>query len=176
MTNLVTRANAKVGALTIGGVPLTATATELNRVADASTRVINGTAAGTLTITEATHDGKIVLLNRAGGFTTVLPAATGSGAKLTFIVATTTTTGYIIQVTGNDNMIGNAVVLTDNAGTVTSFLTAGTMDTITLNGSTTAGRIGDSVEAFDIAADTWWIRVMASATGNEATPFTNAVS
>ena len=149
---------------------LLATTAELNRVADVSTRIINGTAAGTLSITELAHDGKVVLLNRAAGFTAQLPAATGSGAKLHFVVATTGTANYVITVVGNDTMYGNAFFVTDNAGTVIAFK-AGGGSIITLNGSTTAGIKGDSVELIDIAADTWWVDVRAAGTGAEATPF-----
>lgn len=170
MTNTVTRGEAKVGSLAIGGAQLTATAAELNRVADVSARVINGTAAGTLTITEATHDGKLVLLNRAAGFNVDLPAATGSGAKLQFIVATTGTADYVISAVGNDTMFGNALYVTDNGGTVVGFKAAGG-SVITLDGSTTGGIKGDSIELFDIATDTWWVNVRAAGTGNEATPF-----
>lgn len=177
MPNRLTKGKALLGAvnvpasgLYIANTAVTATATELNRVADVSGRVINGTAAGTLTITEATHDGKLVLLNRAAGFTVDLPAATGSGAKLQFIVATTGTANYVIQAVGNDTMFGNAIFVTDNAGTVIGFK-AGGGSVITLNGSTTAGIKGDSVELFDIAADIWWVNVRAAGTGAEATPF-----
>lgn len=179
MPNRLTKGKALAGAvnvpasgLYIADTAVTATATELNRVADVSGRIINGTASGTLTITEATHDGKLVLLNRAGGFHTVLPAATGSGAKLQFIVATTGTVAaaYTIAAAGNDTMFGNAVFVTDNSGTVVGFK-AGGGTLITLNGSTTAGIKGDSIELFDIAADTWWVNVRAAGTGAEATPF-----
>ena len=177
MPNRLTKGKALLGAvnvpasgLYIANTAVTATADELNRVADVSGRVINGTASGTLTITEATHDGKLVLLNRAAGFDVALPAATGSGAKLHFIVATTGTANYVIRAAGNDTMYGNALFVTDNGGTVIGFkANGGTV--ITLNGSTTAGIKGDSVELFDVATDTWWVSVLAAGTGAEATPF-----
>lgn len=177
MPNRLTKGKALLGAvnvpasgLYIANTAVTATADELNRVADASGRIINGTASGTLSITEAAHDGKLVLLNRAAGFDVALPAATGSGAKLHFIVATTGTANYVIRAAGNDAFFGNAWFVTDNAGTVIGFK-AGGGSVITLNGSTTAGIKGDSVELFDIAADTWWVNVRAAGTGAEATPF-----
>jgi hypothetical protein len=154
---------------------LDATVTELNRVADASTRIVNLTAA-TLAVTEAAHDNKIVTVNKADGSTLTLPAATGSGTKLHFIVGTTiTSVGLIIQVTGNDTMTGFAFVCNDTDASVSGFETSADTDTITLNGTTTGGIKGDSVELVDIAADLWWVRVNSSATGSEATPFSAAV-
>src|SRR3972149_4365503 len=163
--------NVPAGALYIGDTAVTATADELNRAADVSGRVINGTAAGTLTITEATHDGKTVLLNRAGGFDVALPAATGSGATLRFVVATTTTSGgYIIRAAGNDAFWGHTLQVTDNAGTVTGFK-AGGGTVITLNGSTTAGIKGDVIDLQDILTDIWFVDMRVAGTGSEATPF-----
>lgn len=175
MSNRLTKGKALAGAidvpsnlLYINGTAVTATAGELNRVADVSGRIINGTA--NLTVSAGTHDSRIVLLNAAAGFDVTLPAATGSGAQYRFIVATTGTADYTINAAGDDTMFGNAFYVTDNAGTVIAFRANGG-SVITLNGSATGGIKGDSVEVFDIAADTWFVDVRAAATGNEATPF-----
>lgn len=175
-------------ALTIGDTEVTAsaaelntmtgilaTADEINRAADVSTRIVNVTAS-TLAVTVAAHDSKVVTLNRAGGIAVTLPAATGSGAKFHFVVGTTYTTAGTIKVTGNDTMIGSALVAQDAADTAVMFEAGGTDDTVTLNGTTTGGILGDSVELIDIAADLWWVRMVASATGTEATPFSATVT
>lgn len=163
------------GATSIGGTALAATAAEINRVADASTRIVNVTAA-TLTVTEALHDSKVVTLNAAAGVAVTLPAATGSGTKLQFILGTTiTSVGTTIKVVGNDTMTGSALLAQDAADTAVMFETAADSDTITLNGSTTGGIKGDSIELTDIAADLWWVRMVGSATGIEATPFSATV-
>lgn len=130
----------------------------------------------TVTITSADHEGKVIALNRAGGITATLPAATGTGARYRFVVGTTFTGNGIIQVTGNDIMAGSAVVLQDGGDTAVHFETAADSDTITFNGTTTGGIKGADVELIDIAADTWWVRVRTAATGTEATPFSAAVS
>lgn len=123
------------------------------------------------------HTGAVLLLNRAAGVTVTLPAATGSGAKFFFVVGTTVTSNSDkIQVTGDDVMTGTAIFAADAGDTAVMFETASDSDTITLNGSTTGGIKGDSIEVIDIAADTWWVRVIGSATGTEATPFSAAVS
>lgn len=140
-----------------------------------SDRLTNVTSA-TVTITEADHEGKVVTLNRAGGITATLPAATGSGARFKFVVGTTFTSSGIIQVVGNDTMKGLALVAQDGGDTSVVFETAADSDTITLNGTTTGGLVGADVELIDIAADTWWVNVRTAATGTEATPFSAAVS
>ena len=45
-----------------------------------------------------------------------------------------------------------------------------------MNGSTTGGIAGDIVELEDIATNLWSVKVLGSATGTEATPFSAAVS
>lgn len=178
----------RVGTLFIGGTEVTSTAAELNimdgvlasaaeinRAADVSTRIVNLTAA-TLAVTELAHDGKVITVNKADGTAITLPAATGSGTKLHFVIGTTiTSVGTTIKVTGDDTMTGTAWVAQDAADTVVAFEAGATADTITLNGTTTGGLKGDSIELIDIAADLWWVRVMAAATGTEATPFSATV-
>lgn len=162
--------------LYVGGTEITATADEINRVADASGRIVNLTAA-TLAVTEATHDGKTITVNRAAGSTITLPAASGSGTRLRIIVGTTiTSNALVVQVVGNDVMTGTCLYAQDSADTAVMFETAATSDTITMNGSTTGGIKGDLIELEDIAADTWHVRIVGSATDTEATPFSAAVS
>lgn len=156
------------------GTQIDATALEINRAADVSSRIVNATAA-TLAVTEAAHDGKVITLNRAAGIAVTLPAATGSGTKLHFVTGTTFTSSATIKVTGNDTMTGTALLAQDAADTAVLFETASDSDTITFDGTTTGGIKGDAVELIDIAADLWWVRVVGSATGTEATPFSATV-
>lgn len=154
---------------------VTATTAEINRACDVSARVVNTTA--NLALTEASHDGKIVTVNKATGAAITLPAATGSGAKFHLIIGTTITSGSTtIKVTGNDTMTGTAIVCNDTDNSVSGFETAADTDTITFNGTTTGGIKGDSVELIDIATDLWFVRVNGSATGSEATPFSATVT
>ncbi len=163
------------GSLKLAGTAISATAAEINRAADVSSRVVNTVA--NLALTEALHDGKVVTVNKADGAAITLPAATGSGAKFHLIIGTTiTSSSTTIKVVGNDIMTGLALIAQDSADTLVAFETAATTDTITFNGSTTGGIKGDSVELIDIAADTWYVRVVGSATGIEATPFSATVS
>ncbi len=160
--------------LTLGGTAVLATAAEINRACDVSTRIVNATAA-TLAVTVASHDSKTVTLNRAGGIAVTLPAATGSGARLRFIIGTTFTSSATIKVTGDDIMTGFALFAQDGGDTAVMFETASDTDTITFNGTTTGGYKGTIVELEDIAADLWYVSVRGSATDAEATPFSATV-
>jgi len=163
------------GQIGIGGTVLTVTAAELNRLADVSGRIVAATAA-TLTITEATHEGKTVTLDRAAGITVTLPAATGGGARYRFYTKTTVTSNnHVVQVVENDVMKGTAWATQDAADTAVAFETAADSDTITMNGSTKGGLIGDVIELEDVATDTWSVRCFLQATGTEVTPFSAAV-
>ncbi len=161
----------------LGGAALAATSDELNRVADVSARLVAATAA-TLAVTEAAHDGKTILLDRAGGVTATLPAATGSGARYRFVNKTALSGGsHVIQVTGNDTMKGVAwMALDDAADAVKAFETASDSDTITLDGTTKGGAVGDVVEVEDIATDVWAVQCRLAGTGTEVTPFSAAVT
>ena len=150
------------------------TASEVLRAVDVSARIVNVTAS-TLAVTEATHEGKIVTLNRAAGIAVTLPAATGSGGVYRFIVGTTVTSNSTtIKVTGNDVMFGIATVI-DDAPAIIGWATAVDTDTITFNGTTTGGYKGDYVELVDFATDCWLVSITGRATGTEATPFSATV-
>lgn len=159
-------------------VGLTATGAEINRVADVSGRLVSLT--GSTSITAATHEGKILVLNGTGSaFTQTLPAATGSGAVYKFIVGAVNTSNHLIKVTGNDVMYGN--IFTNSTGDTPDlgqpWPTAVDSDTITLNGTTTGGQaVGDWIELVDIAADKWAVTGITTTSGVEATPFSATVS
>ncbi len=155
---------------------LLATTTELNRAADVSTRLVAAT--GTLAVTVAAHDGKTVLLDTASGSVCTLPAATGTGARFRFVVSVKpTSNAHIVKVTTTDIMKGLALGTDDDAPPVGNvWPVAADTDTITLNGSTTGGYIGDVIECEDTLAATWSIRVQLQQTGTEATPFSATVS
>lgn len=137
--------------------------------------LVNATAS-TLTVTAASHAGRVVTLNRAGGIAVTLPAASGTGDKYRFIIGTTFTSSATIKVVGNDIMTGYALYSQDSADTAVMFETAADSDTVTFNGTTTGGYVGTEVELIDIAADTWFVKVVGSATGTEATPFSATVT
>ena len=133
-------------------------------------------------VTIAEHAGRTLLLGEVGGnaaVTLTLPAATGTGAVYKFIVSVTNTSNYKIQVADATDTIDGIMLYLDEDGTaVSAFPTVAASDTITLNGGTTGGIIGDYLELIDIATNQYHVRgVMRVAAGaNPATPFTAAVS
>ena len=132
-------------------------------------------------VTIVEHAGRTLLLGEVGGnaaLTLTLPAATGTGAVYKFIVSVTNTSNYKIQVVGDDTIDGIMLYLDEDGTAVTAFPTVAASDTITLNGGTTGGIVGDYLELIDIATNQYHVRgVMRVAAGaNPATPFSAAVS
>ena len=133
-------------------------------------------------ITEVEHAGRTLLLGEVGGnaeVTLTLPAASGTGNVYKFIVSVTNTSNYIIKVANASDTIDGIMLYLDEDGTaVTAFPTVAASDTITLNGGTTGGIIGDYLEIIDIATNQFHVRGVqrVAAGANPATPFSATVS
>lgn len=124
-------------------------------------------------IGEATHtvtswlDKALYAVRRPTGSVITLPKATGSGFSYKFIVGETVTSNtLVIQVADSVDVM---------AGKANTFETAATTDTITLNGTTTGGYVGDEVELTDIGEGLWAVNATLKQTGTAATPFSAAV-
>lgn len=168
------------GALQLAGVDVTAS---LAAKANDAARYVS---AGSTKALTAANNNQVIKLDTLTGSVVTLPAATGSGAKFRFLVSVlATSNSHKIQVANaSDFMIGiiNGVRV-DSLNTLTAFAAAnsGTVatnsDTITLNRTTTgSATVGEWVEVEDVAANTWEVSGMLSATGASfATPFTAAV-
>lgn len=158
---------------------INATTAEINRACDVSARVINCTAA-TLTVTEATHDGATIVLDRAGGIAVTLPAAS-AGLRFRFVVKTTFTGAATIKsVSGADIMIGHALMGNNTDNTVVDWqsVAASTNDTIDLFGTanSTGGIEGQVVTIEGLATNLWFVEIRGDAAGTEASPFSNTVA
>lgn len=153
-----------------------ATAAEINAACDVSTRIVNTTAT-TLTITAATHSGKVVTVNSAAPIAITLPAASGSGNEYSFVIGTAATaTAHTIKVANTtDIMAGVSVIAQTDTAQVNGFLTTATDDTISLNGTTKGGLKGDEVFIRDIASGVFQVRVVSGASGTVVTPFSASV-
>jgi len=134
-------------------------------------------------ITSAEHAGRILLLGEVGGNADVvltLPDATGSGNVYEFIVTVTMASNtYKIVCPDADNTITGQIQYLDEDGTsAASFPTVAASDTITLNGGTQGGLVGDTLTLIDIAADKWMVKglMRVAAGADPATPFSAAVS
>jgi len=142
-----------------------------------STTPISVTGA-TLTCTKGVHAGRTTVITAAAGCAVTLPAATGTGSVYRFVIgATITSNSTTIKVANAiDVMSGRAYVVSDNTAAVLGFATvSASSDTITLNGTTTGGIIGDHIEIIDAITGTFAVRVFTAATGTEATPFSATV-
>lgn len=162
----------------IGGQRLLATAAELNRVADVSGRLVTLNATS-LSVTEADHDGKtIVMTHTAATSTITLPAATGSGIRVRVKVGAVNTNGHVVKVTGNDTLKGVVTMLDNDSNAATAYAASSTDDTVTMNGTTTGGQVGDWLEFEDIVTDVWAVAgvLMVPAGSNVADPFSATVA
>ena len=161
----------------LGGTAVTATALELNRAADVSARVINVTGSS-LAILEATHDGKIITLNRAGGIAITMPEATGSGMLITFVVGTKFTSNATITLADlvNTALIGHAsIVDSDTTDLIHRFTPGSTFDLVTLSGTNTGGGLGCIIRYIDVATDVWSVEIIEPVGGTApATPFSSS--
>lgn len=124
------------------------------------------------------HVGAPIVVNAAAGLTLTLPNASGTGRAFEIVIGTTvTSSNVVIQVAnGSDVMTGVAILGQDSADTVVLFETASTSDTMTLNGTTKGGIKGDRIILKDVGPDLWYVQMVGSATGSEASPFSAAVS
>lgn len=161
----------------IGSTAVAATATEINRAADVSARMVAGGA--TLTMTEAAHEGKIIKLDTAAGSVITLPTSTGGGAVYRFLVTVTATSNSHIIKVGNatDEFRGYVVQDSDTATAPNIWWAADNDDTITLNRSTTGlAAQGEYFEIVDALAGHFMVQGYSQASGIEATPFSATVS
>jgi hypothetical protein len=169
----------RLGADTPGttGTQVTASAAELNRAADVSGRLV--AAGGTLTMTEAAHEGKIIALDTAAGSVVTLPTSTGGGAVYRFLITVTATSNSHVIKVGNatDEMRGFVVQDSDTATAPNIWWAADNDDTITLNRTTTGlAAQGEYFEIVDAVAGHFFVRGFSQASGTEATPFSATVS
>lgn len=166
-----------VDILKIDGTQVTATATEINRVADTSGRLV--AAGGTLTMTAAAHDGKIICLDTAAGSVVTLPTSSGGGAVYRFLVTVTATSNSHVIKVGNatDEMRGYVVQDSDTATAPNIWWAADNDDTITLNRTTTGlAAQGEYFTIIDATSGHFFVRGYSQASGAEATPFSATVS
>lgn len=141
----------------------------------------------TLTVSADVHGGNTTMLNRAAGQTVTLPAASGSGVEYKFVIGITvgSNTTTIKVANALDFFIGRAFSVTDTGGACIGFIPAnsGTVatnsDTITLNGGTKGGLIGDTIIVKDVASTSttgvWQVSIFSSTVGSSVTPFSAGV-
>ena len=85
---------------------------------------------------------------------------------------------HIIQVANSSDTIDGSVNILDaDVATQEAYQATGTDDTLTLNGTTTGGQIGDWIEMMDIGTNQWAVRgqLVCAAGSNPADMFSAAV-
>ena len=140
------------------------------------------------TLTVANDAGKQIYYTSTAAATFTLPAVIATspsdptdpnqsnnyGATFEFVLSTTVTGNFVVQVANaNDTIVGTAILGSSTTALVFSTLTAS--DTITLSGTTTGGVGGASVKATVVGANRYKVEVVSGATGAVATPFSAAV-
>lgn len=131
------------------------------------------------TVSRSRNAGKTTKLNRAAGIAAVLPKAVGSDVTYRFVVGTTFTgDGTIAVANATDVMRGSVNILDNDAAAQTAYAATGTDDTLTMNGTTKGGLVGDWVEFTDTAAGVWQVRgqLVVPAGSNPADVFSATVS
>lgn len=131
------------------------------------------------TVNRFKHRDKTVVLNRAAGIALTLPKAAGSGDTYRFVVGTTFTGSATIKVANAvDVMRGSVNILDNDAAAQTAYSASGTDDTLTMNGTTLGGLVGDTVTLTDVAAGVWMIsgQLVVPAGSNPADVFSATVA
>lgn len=135
------------------------------------------TTATTLTVTATQHAGKVVTISSAAPIAVTLPQATGTGNRYRFNVrVAATATAHTIKVANaTDVMSGIVYCLTTSTDNVIGYKTTATDDTISLNGTTKGGVVGDWIEIIDIKTGFFQVMASTAPTGTTATPFSATV-
>lgn len=159
-----------------------ASAAEIDSVADVSAAAAIAANGDTLTVTAATHAGKVISFGKASGTTVTLPAATGTGNIYRFVIAVTATSNAnIIKVANATDVMNGSLNIqqdTDTDGNVKVWRADAGDDTMTFAGAaTTGGIVGGYIECVDYKSGFWSCRAYTqSGGGAEATPFSAGVS
>lgn len=156
--------------------PKTGTVSQLTQ---ASVGVVDTTAT-VLALTAALHANKIVTVSSTAPIAITLPASAGTGNRYRLnIRVLATTTGHTIKVANTTDVMSGLVfghlTVSTTVGTVVSFKATATDDTITINGTTQGGVVGDIIELTDIKTGFWEVKMRTSPTGTHATPFSATV-
>jgi len=164
------------------GVVVTATAAELNAVADVSAMAAIAANGDTLTVTAATHAGKVVQFGKTTGTIVTLPAATGTGHTYKFVIGVTATSNAnIIKVANATDVMDGSVNMqqdTDVDGTYKMWRADAGDDTMTFAGAAgTGGIVGGFIECTDYKAGFWSCQAFTQSGGRaEVTPFSATVA
>ena len=136
--------------------------------------VLNGASDVVLT---AAQSGSVCVFDAAGASSFTLPAPE-KGLHFTFITAVTCTADHVVKTATNDaGFLGGGIIVNTTADQLddVSAATDGNNDHITMNGTTTGGHVGSTINVWAIsdsdAAKCWVAQVALVGSGNTVTPF-----
>jgi hypothetical protein len=133
------------------------------------------TTATTLSVTATQNAGKVLTISTTAAIAISLPPATGTGDSYKFVIeVAATATSSTIKAAGSDVMQGVAWALTTASANVIGYPTTATSNTISLNGTTLGGVVGDFIELTDIKTGIWSVKIFDQPTGSTATPFSHS--
>ena len=115
---------------------------------------------------ESPQEGRLVLVDRAEGFSATLPPATGSQDRYTIVVKTTLTGDGVIKAAGEDIFVGTLSSATASVGSASAEAADGTDNTITMNGGSSGGGAGSIINLIDITAGVWLVDGKLVASGS----------
>lgn len=151
---------------------LAATAT-LNQIVSAGGAVINTTASA-LGLTQVLHGNRAVTISSATPIAITLPTSSGSGTKYRLVVmVAATATQHTIKIGTTGEVFQGVVFNKSTTTTTTGYAATATDNTLTLNGTTTGGVVGDEYELTDIKTGFWQLRGLTAASGAAATPLSH---
>lgn len=126
--------------------------------------------ASTVTLDRNIHRDTVVNLNRAAGIAVTLPSATGTGDRYYVRVGTTVTSNSTtVTTSGSDTIDGWIATATTTFGAQSAEAAGGSDKTVTMNGTTTGGIIGSTLEYVDVATGIWSVQGHLVASGTIAT-------
>ncbi len=164
---------------TIGGVtPAPATVTNLIVTGSSQSAAPIVCNAASLVLTAAAHAGRLIIQTLATGTAFTLPPATGTGNTYKILIKTTPSGGSTTISTASldVDVFGTCMIASyvtdDNAQTAGLYCSTATMNTVTINGTTT-GISGTVITMTDVATALWAGTVIGSTTGDDATPFSD---
>ncbi len=130
--------------------------------------------ATSLTVTAALHANRVIVLSNSTPIAITMPAATATGNKYTFVfdVAATATASTISRATAGEKFHGVAMILA-TATFMSGFLATTTDNTMTFNGTSKGGVVGDMVEFWDIKTGIFEVQMRSGANVAPLTPFSN---
>ena len=163
------------GRLTYGGTQIISTGAEINTQCDKSASIVASTDGGTVALTQATHANKTILWSDANGVFQ-LPNATGTGDVYTVVLKTAATSATITVKAATDEGFLGGLSTIDSDDSPNAWKAESADDTVSLNGTTTGGIIGDWYRFTDVASALWLVTGGSANTGTEATPFSATIT